>query len=86
MNPPLGAKVEACPIDERKVLQDGTTRAVPYPKGGFNCNPYSNGGTGNLSQKNDIKKNEEVKAKINDECKGVKPFDTELFKPYNYKP
>jgi len=40
MNPPLPTKAEHCPIDERKVLQDGVTRAIPYPKPGFNCNPY----------------------------------------------
>jgi hypothetical protein len=41
MNPPLiqGA-LENCALDERKTLQDGTTKAIPYPKAGFNCNPY----------------------------------------------
>ena len=32
--------MEACPIDERKVLIDGVTIAVPYPKPNYNCNPY----------------------------------------------
>jgi len=32
--------MEACPIDERKVLIDGVTLAVPYPNPGYNCNPY----------------------------------------------
>lgn len=40
MNPPLVPEMEACPIDERKMLVDGRTRAVPYPKPGFNCNPF----------------------------------------------
>jgi len=46
MNPPLTPAIEACPIDEREVLSDGRTRAVPYPKAGYNCNPY-----GSFSQK-----------------------------------
>jgi hypothetical protein len=40
MKPPLTPNIEACPIDEREVLSDGRTRAVPYPKAGYNCNPY----------------------------------------------
>ena len=40
MNPPLYPTMEHCPIDERVMLQDGRTKAVPYPKPGFNCNPY----------------------------------------------
>ena len=40
MNPPLLSGLPSCPIDERKVLQDGKTLAVPYPKAHFNCNPY----------------------------------------------
>ena len=40
MNPPLLAGLPSCPVDERKVMQDGRTLAVPYPKAHFNCNPY----------------------------------------------
>jgi hypothetical protein len=32
--------VEACPIDEREMLSDGRTKAVPYPAKGYNCNSY----------------------------------------------
>ena len=41
MNPPLiqGA-LEHCALDERKTIADGTTKAIPYQKAGFNCNPY----------------------------------------------
>lgn len=32
-------QIEHCPdFDERMTLVDGTTRAVPYPHKGFNCN------------------------------------------------
>jgi len=41
MNPPLAPNIEACPIDERRMLTDGRTKAVPYPAAGYNCNPYS---------------------------------------------
>lgn len=40
MAPPLMANLVGCPGDERKTLANGTTMAVPYPKKGFNCNPY----------------------------------------------
>jgi hypothetical protein len=40
MNPPLLPNVEACPIDERRMLSDGRTVAVPYPAVGYNCNSY----------------------------------------------
>jgi hypothetical protein len=40
MNPPLMPNMENCPIDERKMLLDGRTLAVPYPRPGFNCNPF----------------------------------------------
>jgi hypothetical protein len=40
MTPPLTSQLPSCPGDERRVLQDGTTMAVPYPKKGFNCNPF----------------------------------------------
>ena len=34
------ATLEHCPdFDERFTLVDGKTRAVPYPRKGFNCNP-----------------------------------------------
>jgi hypothetical protein len=37
--------MQACPLveSERRVLQDGKTKAVPYPQKGFNCNPYGIG-------------------------------------------
>ena len=32
------AKVEHCPdFDERINLKDGKTRAIPYPRSGWNC-------------------------------------------------
>ena len=32
--------LEHCPdFDERFTLVDGRTRAVPYPRKGYNCNP-----------------------------------------------
>jgi len=40
MNPPLFPEMESCPIDDKVMLTDGTTKAVPYPKPGFNCNPF----------------------------------------------
>lgn len=40
MTPPLDAALEGCPGDERRVLQDGKTIAIPYPKKDFNCNPF----------------------------------------------
>ena len=41
LTPPLvPSQIEACPIDERKMLVDGVTRAIPYPQPGYNCNPY----------------------------------------------
>jgi hypothetical protein len=43
MTPPLMASLEGCPIDERKVLKNGVTIAIPYPKKDFNCNPYGIG-------------------------------------------
>jgi hypothetical protein len=34
------ATLEHCPdFDERFTLVDGKTRAVPYPRKGYNCNP-----------------------------------------------
>jgi hypothetical protein len=34
------ATLEHCPdFDERFTLVDGRTRAVPYPRKGYNCNP-----------------------------------------------
>ena len=83
MNPPLihGA-LENCALDDRKTLQDGTTIAVPYPKAGYNCNPY-----GVAAQKQACKKGDDVesnttgkldKAAIAKACKGVDPFNTKL--------
>lgn len=45
LNPPLSRELQACPLaeSERRVLQDGKTKAVPYPQKGFNCNPYGIG-------------------------------------------
>jgi hypothetical protein len=40
MTPPLDNALEGCPGDERRVLQDGVSIAVPYPKKDFNCNPF----------------------------------------------
>jgi len=40
MTPPLDKALEACPGDERKVLQNGRDIAVPYPLKDFNCNPF----------------------------------------------
>jgi hypothetical protein len=40
MLPPLTPNIEACPIDDKRMLTDGRTVGVPYPKAGFNCNPY----------------------------------------------
>ena len=40
MSPPLKTSVQACPIDDKSMLVDGTTRAIPYPKDGYNCNPF----------------------------------------------
>jgi hypothetical protein len=48
MTPPLDSALEGCPGGERRVLNNGVTRAIPYPKKGFNCNPYGIG----LDQKN----------------------------------
>ena len=40
MNPPLTPNIESCPVDERRMLSDGKTLAIPYPKAGYNCNPF----------------------------------------------
>ena len=40
LKPPLLPNIEACPIDDKKMLSDGKTLAIPYPKGAFNCNPF----------------------------------------------
>lgn len=40
MTPPLTPNIEACPIDDKKHLTDGRTEAIPYPKNGYNCNPF----------------------------------------------
>ena len=40
MNPPLEVNIEACPIDDKKMLTDGRTVGVAYPKPGYNCNPF----------------------------------------------
>jgi len=40
LNPPLLPGLPSCPVDERKVMQDGKTLAIPYPKAHYNCNPY----------------------------------------------
>ena len=31
MTPPITPDIESCPIDERETLQNGVTRAIPYP-------------------------------------------------------
>ena len=34
------SSVEHCPdFNERMVLKDGVTKAIPYPQAGYNCNP-----------------------------------------------
>lgn len=80
LSPPLSRTLQACPISlaERKVLSDGKTKAVPYPKKGFNCNPYGMG----LAEKA-LEPGDKKKLKAN--CKGVKPFVTDLYKPYSYR-
>jgi hypothetical protein len=40
MKPPLLPNLEHCPIDDKKMLTDGRTLAIPYPKDGGNCNPF----------------------------------------------
>ena len=92
MDPPLihGA-LENCALDDRKTLQDGTTIAVPYPKPGYNCNPYGVAAQKNKSiasagdDADGYDKNPVDKAKIAKACKGVKPFETKLQEPYQYK-
>lgn len=85
MKPPLPRELQACPLaeSERRVLQDGKTKAVPYPQQGFNCNPYGIG----LNQN---KKNQSLASKKDGpekpKCDGVKPFSTDLYKPYSYRP
>ena len=71
MNPPLFPEMESCPIDERVMLVDGRTKAVPYPKPGFNCNPF-----GIAAQT----PHQIVQTGGGPECKD--PFNTTLYKPY----
>ena len=40
MKPPLLPNMEHCPIDDKKMLTDGNTKAIPYPQPGGNCNPF----------------------------------------------
>jgi len=40
MKPPLLPNLEHCPIDDKVMLSDGKTRAIPYNLPGGNCNPY----------------------------------------------
>jgi len=77
MKPALTPHMEDCPIDERRMLVDGRTVAVPYPKPGFNCTPF---GVGGLSQ---IKKTTEPPTAEETDCKA--PFKTDLYKPFVYK-
>ena len=74
MNPPIKNNMESCPIDERKNLGDGSTKAVAYPKAGFNCNPYG--------VRASIPHSLVQKAP---KCDGD-PFATTLHVPYEYKP
>lgn len=79
LQPPLvPGTMEACPIDERKVLQDGVTIAVPYPKPNYNCNPY-----GIAAQKPHGLDNK-FNSLASGPC-GGDPFATTLYKPYEYK-
>lgn len=76
--------MEACPLaeSERRVLQDGKTIAIPYPKTGHNCNPYGIG----LHEKKGLSQVEPGdKEKLKKDCDGVKPFSTDLYKPYAYR-
>ena len=74
MNPPLFPEMQSCPIDDKVMLVDGTTKAVPYPKPGFNCNPF-----GIAAQT----AHQIVQTGGGPECKN--PFNTTLYKPYQYK-
>lgn len=87
LNPPLPKELQACPIAEaeRKVLSDGKTIAIPYPAKGFNCSPY---GIGLGDQKKSLAQkavDPADKAAIAKDCEGVKPYTTDLYKPYAYK-
>ena len=82
----------SCPEDERKTLVNGTTLGVPYPKKGFNCNPYGASSFKSLvsletagDDADGYDKNPVDKAKIAKACKGVDPFATKLQEPYAYK-
>lgn len=84
LQPPLvPGTMEACPIDERKVLINGVTIAVPYPQPNYNCNPY-----GIAAQKPHGLENYNTLVQSEDgaapKC-GGDPFATTLYKPYEYK-
>lgn len=74
--------LSSCPGDERKTLADGVTGGVPYPKKGFNCNPYGINSFEGLMEIEDSFVQKENKpgdakpdpAKIAKACKDVKPF------------
>ena len=70
--------MEACPIDERKVLQDGVTIAIPYPKPQYNCNPYGIAVQVPHGLENYNTLSQEPKC-------GGDPFATTLYAPYQYK-
>lgn len=79
------------------MLQDGVTKAVPYPQKGFNCNPYgisafkglmqiSAQGDSPTAEVGGMKGTPPVdQKKVDGACKGVKPFATDLYKPYTYR-
>jgi len=77
LQPPLVPNIQSCPIDDKVMLTDGTTKAIPYPKPGFNCNPY-----GIAAQKNHVLT--QCGSGDKPECKGKDIFKTELYKPYTY--
>ena len=84
LNPPLSRELQACPLaeSERRVLQDGKTKAVPYPAKGFNCNPYGLG----LTEQKKAQSLASTKGAEKPTCDGVQPFSTDLYKPYAYRP
>ena len=82
MNPPLTPNIEACPIDDKKMLTDGRTEGIPYPKAGYNCNPF--GIAAQTSKKSLTQVDPKDKEQVAKDCDGVKPFATDLYKPYAY--
>jgi len=84
LNPALSRELQACPLaeSERRVLQDGKTKAVAYPAKGFNCNPYGIG----LTEQKKAQSLASTKGPETPKCDGVQPFSTDLYSPYAYRP